>query len=388
MIDSMKAFLIATGLALVLLAAAPRPAAAAEDVGTAARVVNQVTTESFGQPVRTGDGLVANETVITKAKSAVDIRLLDQSTVLIGENSHLVLDEMVYARDQNKVQGTFRMLSGAIHVATAGVPMEFSFKTPFATIGIRGTQFDLLVSKDGTEVKVIEGIVLVQSPFGTANVNPGQVYLVTSRQGAFQQVQSPQMQQAIQYLLAMIAAPGGSVPTGTSVQQVSLPANLSRYDKDNLLVMEVPAGKVYIELLPDLAPVHVRRIKQLVRQQFYDGLAFHYVRQDYVAETGDPSYAPGATAGGGTGTTLPAEFSSEVFDEGAIGMSHKQNDPNSADSRFFIALGPTARSLDGKYTVWGRVVMGLQYLKALKAAKNPKNPERIGTVRVVSDLYK
>ena len=69
-------------------------------------------------------------------------------------------------------------------------------------------------------------------------------------------------------------------------------------------------------------------------------------------------------------------------------MSRLQNDQNSADSRFFIALGPTARTLDGKYTAWGRVVLGMQYLKALKAANKPRAPERIRTVRVVSDLYK
>jgi peptidylprolyl isomerase len=371
---------------------------ASENVGTAKRVVNDVVTRSFGQSVQTGDGLVANETVITKNKSAVDIRLADQSSLTIGENSELILDDLVYARDQNKVTGAFRMMSGAIRFASAGVPMDFLIKTPTATIGIRGTQFDVLVQDDRTEVAVVEGVVVVQSQFGIVDVKSGQVYQVTTRRAAFADDRSPDMSRAIEFMVTMLAGSGGGgasqfAPTSTTAsatapQTKALPPFLEGRDKENLLVMDLPAGKVYVELLPDLAPLHARRVRQLVRQQFYDGLAFHFVRQDYVAETGDPSFTPGGTGGGGTGTTLGAEFSSTPFTEGTVGMSRLKDDPDSADSRFFFALGPTARSLDGKYTVWGRVVAGMQYLKALRPASRPKAPERLGIVRVVSDLYK
>jgi peptidylprolyl isomerase len=385
-------------LAAMLILMGAWGAMAADTVGTAKRVVNEVVTQSFGQPVQNGDGLVANETVITRNRSGIDIRLADQSSLTIGENSELILDELVYGRAENKVSGTFRMVSGAIHFVSAGVPMDFLFKTPVATIGIRGTEFDVLVDANGTEVSVLEGVVFVQSPFGETDVRSGQVYRVTPQRAAFSQSPSPGMAQAMEFIAAMFAG-GGTGAAGLAAQGLAgqgsagaaqvaaLPSVLAGKDKENLLVMDLPAGQVYVELLPDLAPVHVRRIKQLVRQQFYDGLAFHYVRQDYVAETGDPSYTPGGGGGGGSGTTLAAEFSSQPFTEGTVGMSHQQNAPDSADSRFFIALGPTARSLDGKYTAWGRVVLGMQYLKALKAASRPTAPERIKTVRVVSDLY-
>lgn len=382
-------------LSLMVLALAPASgAAAADNVGTAKRVVNEVVTRSFGQSVQTGDGLVANETVVTKARSGIDIRLADQSSLTIGENSELVLDELVYGRDANKVSGAFRMVSGAIRFASAGVPMDFFIKTPTATIGIRGTRFDVLVRDGSTEVAVIEGVVVVQSRFGVVDVSTGQVYQVTTRQAAFSQNRSAGMDQAMQFILAMFAGGSGQpvyAGQGTATQATqtaALPPFLAGKDMENLLVFDLPAGKVYVELMPDVAPLHARRIKQLVRQQFYDGLAFHYVRQDYVAESGDPSFAPGSTGGGGSGTTLAGEFSSVPFTEGTVGMSRLQNDPDSADSRFFFALGPTARTLDGKYTAWGRVVLGMQYLKALKPANRPQAPERIRTVRVAADLYK
>ncbi len=381
-------------LALCWAAAIPGTAMAAENVGTAKRVVNDVVTRSFGQSVQTGDGLVANETVITKDRSAIDIRLADQSSLSIGENSELILDDLVYGRDQNKVTGAFRMMSGVIRFASAGVPMDFLIKTPTATIGIRGTQFDVLVKDGSTEVAVVEGVVVVQSQFGIADVRSGQVYQVTTRRAAFADARSPGMSQAIEFMVTMLADGGGIAPQAAPYPQketrvIILPPFLANKDKENLLVVDLPAGKVYVELLPGLAPVHVRRIKQLVRQQFYDGLAFHFVRQDYVAETGDPSFTPGGGGGtGGSGTAIAAEFSSTPFSEGMVGMSRLKNDPDSADSRFFFALGPTARTLDGKYTVWGRVVAGMQYLKALKPANRPKAPERMTTVRVVADLYK
>lgn len=379
-------------LALCGLAAFADAAMAAETVGTAKRVVNDVVTRSFGQSVQTGDGLVANETVITRGRSAVDIRLADQSSLTIGENSELILDDLVYARDRNKVTGAFRMMSGAIRFASAGVPMDFLIKTPAATIGIRGTQFDVLVKDGSTEVAVVEGVVVVQSQFGIADVRSGQVYQVTTRRAAFADARSPGMSQAIEFMVTMLADGGGGAAQAAPRQDIrfaALPPTLAGRDRENLLVFDLPAGKVYVELLPDLAPLHVRRIKQLVRQQFYDGLAFHFVRQDYVAETGDPSFTPGGGGGtGGSGTAIAAEFSPTPFTEGMVGMSRLKNDPDSADSRFFFALGPTARTLDGKYTVWGRVVAGMQHLKALKPANRPKAPERMATVRVVADLSK
>src|SRR3974377_2061528 len=124
-------------------------------------------------------------------------------------------------------------------------------------------------------------------------------------------------------------------------------------NKENTLVLETTHGHVVIELRPDLAPNHVARIKELALQGFYDGVPFHRVIEGFMAQTGDPT----GTGTGGSGDKLRAEFSREKHVRGIVSMA-RASDPNSADSQFFIMFA-AAPSLDGQYTVWGKVVAGM-----------------------------
>src|SRR3546814_8854635 len=126
---------------------------------------------------------------------------------------------------------------------------------------------------------------------------------------------------------------------------------------ENVLVMELKDGIVRIEMLPELAPQHVERIKTLTREGFYDGIVFHRVIDGFMAQTGDPT---GTGRGGSDLPDVPAEFSAEPFERGVVGMARSQS-PNSATRQFFIILAP-ARFLDRQDTVWGRVIEGMEYV--------------------------
>src|SRR5215470_1823662 len=123
-------------------------------------------------------------------------------------------------------------------------------------------------------------------------------------------------------------------------------------DLENTLYLDVPAGRVVIELRPDLAPNHVARIKELARQRFYDGIAFHRVIEGFMAQTGDPT----GTGMGGSGKKLKAEFNAAPHKRGTCSMARAAS-PDSADSQFFICF-KDARFLDRQYTVWGEVTDG------------------------------
>jgi peptidylprolyl isomerase len=151
-------------------------------------------------------------------------------------------------------------------------------------------------------------------------------------------------------------------------------------DPENTLFLDLQYGRVVIAMRPDLAPKHVARIKELVRQHFYDGLKFHRVIEGFMAQTGDPR----GDGTGGSGQKLNEEFSREPFVRGTVGMARAQN-PNSADSQFFIMFGP-ARSLDGAYTVWGRVISGMEFVDKIKRGEPPADPDRIVKMQVAADV--
>ncbi|MDP2700176.1 peptidylprolyl isomerase [Thalassospira sp.] len=155
-------------------------------------------------------------------------------------------------------------------------------------------------------------------------------------------------------------------------------------DLENTLYLDLKQGRVVIALRPDLAPRHVERIKELTRAGFYDGLAFHRVIEGFMAQGGDPK----GDGTGGSGTKLPAEFSSEKHVRGTLSMARSQN-PDSADSQFFIVFAE-APHLDGQYTVWGQVVEGMDYVDQIKKGASWANgrvadPDQIIKMQVAAD---
>jgi peptidylprolyl isomerase len=143
--------------------------------------------------------------------------------------------------------------------------------------------------------------------------------------------------------------------------------------------METSKGPVLIELRPDLAPGHVARIKELTRQGFYDGVKFHRVIDGFMAQTGDPK----GNGTGGSGRKLKAEFSQEKHVRGTVSMARAQ-DPDSGDSQFFICLAD-APHLNRQYTVWGKVIEGMENIDAIQKGEPPRNPDTIVSVKVAAD---
>jgi cyclophilin family peptidyl-prolyl cis-trans isomerase len=142
------------------------------------------------------------------------------------------------------------------------------------------------------------------------------------------------------------------------------------------LLMDLKQGRVVIQLRPDLAPKHVARIKELAEQGFYDGIIFHRVIDGFMAQTGDPT----GTGRGGSGKTLPPEFTRTRFERGTVGMARGPS-LSSADSQFFICFR-SAPNLDGHYTVWGQVVKGMEFVDQIARGQPPRNPDRIIKMRV------
>ena len=151
-------------------------------------------------------------------------------------------------------------------------------------------------------------------------------------------------------------------------------------DPENTLVLETTKGRVVIALRPDLAPEHVERIKTLARQGFYDNVAFHRVIEGFMAQTGCPQ---GTGTGGSDLPDLKAEFNAEPHVRGTVSMA-RTNQPNSANSQFFICF-KDARFLDKQYTIWGKVVEGMENVDKIKRGEPVRDPDRIVSMRVMAD---
>ncbi len=155
-------------------------------------------------------------------------------------------------------------------------------------------------------------------------------------------------------------------------------------DPENTLVLELEDGTVLIQMLPERAPNHVKRIKALTREGFYDGLKFHRVIPGFMAQTGDPT---GTGRGGSDEPDLIDEFNLEVFTEGAVGMA-KTSAPDSANSQWFICTAD-CQHLNGQYTLWGRVIDGMDAVDKIKKGSGAggmvNNPDRIKSLKVLAD---
>ncbi|PTE14850.1 peptidylprolyl isomerase [Pseudogemmobacter blasticus] len=163
-------------------------------------------------------------------------------------------------------------------------------------------------------------------------------------------------------------------------------------DPENTIILTLKDGEVVIELLSEVAPKHAERMKQLARDKAYDNVAFHRVIQGFMAQTGDVenanmenNYNPRrAGTGGSKYPDLPAEFSKLPHDRGTLGAARSQN-PNSANSQFFINFADN-HFLNGQYTVYGRVISGMEHVDKIARGEPPANPDRMITVRVAADV--
>ena len=176
-------------------------------------------------------------------------------------------------------------------------------------------------------------------------------------------------------ILAVLAA----IAFATPALSQALPANL---DKSNAIVIDTNKGRVVIKLRPDLAPQHAARIKQLARDGYYNNVPFHRVIEGFMAQTGDGQRFNGT--GGSKYPDLPAEFTATPFKRGVVGMA-RGGEPNSANSQFFICFGDSS-FLNGKYTVIGEVVSGMDVVDKIKRCEPVLNPDKMLKVQVASDI--
>jgi len=170
----------------------------------------------------------------------------------------------------------------------------------------------------------------------------------------------------------------GFIMADTADAQVQL-------DPENTLYLDLKDGRVVIQLRPDLAPKHVERVKQLVREGFYNGTPFHRVIEGFMAQGGDPT---GTGTGGSKYPNIPAEFTNKAqFLRGSVGAARSQ-DPNSANSQFFIMFAPSSH-LDGQYTIWGRVVSGMEFVDKIKrgagGSGTVSGPDKIIKAQIAAD---
>ena len=155
--------------------------------------------------------------------------------------------------------------------------------------------------------------------------------------------------------------------------------NAADIDPNNTLYIDLKDGRVVVKLMPDIAPNHVARIKELVREGFYDGIVFHRVIDGFMAQTG----CPHGTGTGGSGKKLKAEFNAEPHVRGAVSMA-RANDPNSGDSQFFIVFDE-ATFLDRQYTLWGQVTEGMENVDQIKRGEPVSNPDKIIKATIAAD---
>lgn len=155
-------------------------------------------------------------------------------------------------------------------------------------------------------------------------------------------------------------------------------------EPENTLLLEVECGTVTIQMLPEVAPLHVAQIKTLTREGFYDGVPFHRVVAGFMAQTGDPT---GTGMGRSELPNIPAEFNAYSYTRGAVGMA-RGSDPNSANSQFFITFAPST-FLNGQYTLWGYVVDNMACIDTLKKGPDGvpiNNPDLLISAHIAADL--
>ena len=161
-------------------------------------------------------------------------------------------------------------------------------------------------------------------------------------------------------------------------------ADAQKLDPENTLYMDLKDGRVVIKLYPEIAPKTVARIKKLTREGFYNGLIFHRVIDGFMAQGGDPT---GTGRGSSMYPDLPAEFTNKLsFGRGTVGMARAAS-PDSGNSQFFICFQDCS-FLDGKYTIWGQVVSGMDHVDNIARGEPPVHPDKIIRMQVAADVKK
>lgn len=344
-------------------------------IGIADLVVNKVYGNSLSSRIKNGQKILTNQRIRTGRNSATSISLKDNSIIKIGEIADVYMDNIIFDRTESSLNGSMEMVTGLLRFTSGKIHrMNLKIQTGNLTIGIRGTQFDLLANRSKTEIKVTQGQVQVSKGGLKTLVSEGQVYLADENTSSgFRKKISKELKQAI---LKLESLTGKKLTSENDINSSEEEKKVLSNNR-NLLQIYTTKGLITVRMLPSLAEKHVTRIKELVTQKFYDNLIFHSVRKGFAVETGDPT----GTGSGGSGEKLLAEISKTRFERGTVAMKRNRNDPNSGDSQFFITLR-RAPHLDGKYTIWGKVIEGMGLLEQFQAGNPPPNPERIMNIKI------
>lgn len=374
---------------LGVLSLLPTRAAFAEEVGAVRVVVLDVYGRGGAERLANRDIVFFNERITTGSESAARIDLIDESVLSMGEDSTLILDSMVYQANQGVVEGAFTLASGLINFKSSGVTMAFTVRTPVADIGIRGTEFNLLADESRTEVSVVEGVVEVSSAGGTQSVFAGETYAVDGNgSAAIGATPSSDMSAAVQQMTTALEDTSASEAPDTTPVDEEAEAAIQQVrgenpdlDLSNILALEMAKGLILIEALPEAAPSHVERVMSLAKSGVYDGATFDFVRPGYAAEIGSATLLEATVSE----APLAQELSDQKFVRGAVGMSRPTGDPDGAIGAFFVALGD-APQLDQAYTVWGRVIYGMDVFDRLAPGRPPETPDAIQRLSPLADL--
>ena len=371
-------------------------------IGDAETIAGIVYGKDLNKRLSDGDPIKFLDKVRVGVSSAATFRFVDNSSLTLGENSSILIDNLVFNPQSKVIEGALSITSGFLRYASSEKGSGISIQTPLATIGIRGTIFDILASSARVEVAVHKGEIELNSKSKKKVVRSGEVITLdkddnlkvfkipslrikAAATGTYETLKLREKEFKLFkiYKMGNDKVNNGLIPNKCTknIDDIIIPNNIANTDKSKIIVMRLNTGDVFIELRNKIAPQHIERIKKLVRTCFYDGLQFFDVRPDFAAITGDPLN----NGSGGSGKKIKAEFSEIPFITGSVGMIREQKKPNSADSQFFITLNSLPH-LTGKYTNWGLVVSGMENIKSLPIGRPPEKPGFIEAMRLLADL--
>lgn len=360
----------------------------AADIGTAEKVVGRVFGGQLSYQLTAGRSLPFRERVQTSGESATVLRFADGTSLTLGENALVVLDEFVYDPDAGTGGGTLSLVKGLLRYASGVTKrQDLSIVTPTATIGIRGTKFDMLVTPQGTELTVQEGTVEFGNAAGAVTVSAGRTVLAgTSGAPAPRSGPSREMARSVAATERLVggtqtatkpSTEEGRASSITGASTTSTTASAAARDRRNMLILETSTGQVAIKLRQDLAPNLVPRLRDWVDRGGFNGLTFSRVVPGELVQTDSPSVRAGFSGG------LPNETGGDGFRRGTVGMVHSPQARNT-DGVLFVTMR-TSPHLDGRFPIIGEVVDGLSALDGLPPGMPPPRPGRILRARVTTE---